>query len=149
MCCDVQRRVDASRRFQLPTSAAAREGALLSAQIEGRAAQLADPRLVSTLEQRGYKIFQDAETQRLLDSFKANASTDLAGNISLRLDPRHVEVLEEYLHNVMNGKGLYGELGTAQREIMTKQWMIRHQRLLGITQEDATWLKHSADMYKK
>ena len=127
----------------------AREGAVLSTQLEGRAAQLANPRLIAKLEGRGYKIFQDAETQRLLDYFKANASTDLAGNISLRLDPRYVEVLEEYVHNVMSRKGLYDGLGTAELEIMTKEWMIRHQRLLGITREDATWLKKSADMYRK
>jgi len=122
---------------------------LLSGQLEGRATQLADPSLISKLEERGYTMFQDSETQRLLDYFKANASTDLAGNISLRPDPRHVEVLEEYVHNVMNNKGMYEGLSTAEQEIMTKEWMIQHQRLLNITQEDATWLQQSANMYKK
>ncbi len=104
---------------------------------------------MQSLEQRGYTLFQDAETQRLLDYFDANASTDMAGNISLRSDPRQVEVLEEYLHNVMNNKGMYDGLNTAEQEIMTKEWMIQHQQLLGISQEDASWLQQSANMYKK
>jgi hypothetical protein len=113
------------------------ESKMLSSQLEGRAKELADPKLIASLEKRGYRFFDDAETQRLLDYFKANASTDLAKNISLRPNARHVEVLEEYLHNVMNSKGMYKGLSTAEQEILTKEWMIRHKNLLKITEEDA------------
>jgi RHS repeat-associated protein len=133
----------------MPKLGLASESRLLSGQVEGRATQIADPKLISSLEQRGYKFFQDSETQRLLDYFKANASTDLAKNISLRPGARHVEVLEEYLHNVMNTKCMYKGLNIAEQEILTKEWMIRHKGLLRILGEDAAWLQKSADMYKK
>lgn len=66
---------------------------MLSANMGLRATQLVDPALMPSLGNRGYTFFQDVEPQRLLDYFNANASTDLAGNISLRSDPRQVEVV--------------------------------------------------------
>lgn len=43
-------------------------------------------------------------------------------------DARHVEILEEYIPNVVNETGMYAGLTTAEQEILTKEWMIQHQR---------------------
>ena len=51
------------------------------------------------------------------------------------------EVLEEYLHNVQRRVGLTETLTPWQMEIHVKEFMLRHRKLLGISDADGGWLK--------
>jgi hypothetical protein len=67
----------------------------------------------------------------------ANVGGDDLTHIILRSDARHVEVLEEFLHGTQWRLGTVQRLGVDQAEVAVRQWMIRHRRLLGITDNDA------------
>ena len=67
-------------------------------------------------------------------------ATFLQDDLLLRPDARKIEVLEEYLHNVQRRIGLTEELTPWALEIHVKRFMLRHRRLLGISDADAQWL---------
>ena len=113
-----------------------------------RTTELADAALLKKLEERGFSIDQSAETRRYLDSRKANAATFLEKDLLLRPDARKVEVLEEYLHNVQKDIGLMDKMTPAQLEFHVKEFMLRHQKMLGISDADAQWLKNWFDTAK-
>lgn len=110
-----------------------------------RATQLADATLLRKLEQRRFTIDQSADVLRYLDFRKANAATFLEKDLLLRPDVRKVEVLEEYLHNVQKDIGLLNKMRPWQMEIHVKEFMLRHQKMLGISEADAKWLKNWLD----
>lgn len=109
-----------------------------------RASELASNSLIRKLEARGFAVDQSDEVVQYLESRGANAGTFLNRDLMLKPDARRVEVLEEYLHNVQHRIGLMGKytLGaTGGLEIHVKDFMLRHRRLLGIHDADATWLE--------
>jgi hypothetical protein len=110
-----------------------------------RATEPADPTLLDKLRARGFTIDQTAEIQRYLDYRKVNAATFLEKDLLLLPDPRKIEVLEEYLHNVQDDIGLLEKMTPAQLEIHVKHFMVRHQKLLGISEADAHWLRNWLD----
>ena|ERR1700730_16910570 len=110
-----------------------------------RASELADAALLDKLRARGFTIDQSAEIQRYLDYRKANAATFLEKDLLLLPDPRKIEVLEEYLHNVQKDIGLLEKMTPAQMEIHVKYFMLRHQKMLGISEADAQGLKNWLD----
>ncbi|NLG51699.1 MAG: hypothetical protein GX552_16465 [Chloroflexi bacterium] len=109
-----------------------------------RATEVADPALLRKLGSRGYVIDQSPEIVRYLDSRGANAGTFLNNDLLLRPGARKLEVLEEYLHNVQHRIGLTNKLtpgATGGLEMHVKDFMLRHRRLLGISDADATWIE--------
>jgi hypothetical protein len=128
------------------TEGTAPKGALLNE--GGRASELADAALLKKLEGRGFTIDQSAEIQRYLDYRKANAATFMEKDLLLRPDARKIEVLEEYLHNVQKDIGLMDKMTPAQMEVHVKEFMLRHQKMLGISDADAQWLKNWLDTAK-
>ena len=62
-------------------------------------------------------------------------------DILLRQDPRKIEVLEEFLHGTQKRNGLIDKIGVDAAEIHVKEFMIRNQKLLGISPEDVEILK--------
>ena len=85
-------------------------------------------------------IDQTADVQRYLDRRQANAATFLNDELLLRTDPRAVEVLEEYLHNVQRRIGLCDIMQPWELEIRVKEFMVRHRKMLGISETDCQWL---------
>ena len=110
-----------------------------------RACELVDAALLEKLRARGFTIDQSAEIQSYLDYRRANAATFLEKDLLLRPDPRRIEVLEEYLHNVQKDIGLLEKLTPTQMEIHVKMFMLRHQKMLGISEADAQWLRNWLD----
>ena len=110
-----------------------------------RASELADAALLDKLRARGFTIDQSAEIQKYLDYRKANAATFLENDLLLRPDPRKLEVLEEYLHNVQKDIGLLEKMTPTQMEIHVKDFMLRHQKMLQVSEADAQWLRNWLD----
>lgn len=105
-----------------------------------RPPQPADQALLDRLRQRGYVIDDSDDIQALLDHQRANAATFLQRDLLLRRDPRQVEVLEEYLHNVQYRLGLYERMTIRELELHVKEFMLRHPKLLGLIDADLRWL---------
>lgn len=66
----------------------------------------------------------------------------------IRLDPRKIEVLEGLLHGTQRRRGWDRYLTIREMEVHVKRFMLRHRRLLGISDEDAAWLIRSLEMYR-
>ncbi len=83
-----------------------------------------------------------SEDLRFLDAFRANANAGGPGrtHIILREDPRTIEVWEEFLHGTRGRIQLIDRIGEVGAEVHVKRFMIRHRRLLKITDEDASVL---------
>jgi hypothetical protein len=109
---------------------------------DSRTTEFVDPALLVKLIARGFSVEQSTEVQRYLDHRKANAATFLEKDLLLRPDARKVEVLEEYLHNVQRQVGLTQKMTPQKLEIHVKEFMLRHQKLLGISDADASWLRN-------
>jgi RHS repeat-associated protein len=112
-----------------------------------RGEELADEALLDAVRRHGRNIYQDEESQRLLDYFKANASSSNATDMTLRSDPRKIEVLEEFLHGTQRRLGWDSRMTGVEMEIQVKSFMIRHQSILGISEADVQWLMKSLEMY--
>jgi hypothetical protein len=106
-----------------------------------RATELVENALLDKLRARGYSIDQSAEIEQYLDYRAANAATFLQKDLLLRPDARKIEVLEEYLHNVQRQVGLTNHMIPRQLERHVKEFMLRHRKLLGISNADSKWLK--------
>jgi RHS repeat-associated protein len=63
------------------------------------------------------------------------------GTVYLRPDARKIEVLEEFLHGTQDKLGLMDKLGYPGYEVHVKQFMLRHQKMLGIGDADASVLR--------
>jgi hypothetical protein len=116
---------------------------------EARTSELADRALLDKLQRRGFTIDQSAEVQAYLDYRRAHAATFLEKDLLIRPDARKIEVLEEYLHNVQRDIGLTEWMTPAQMEIHVKDFMLRHQKMLMISEEDAQWLKNWLEKAKR
>lgn len=64
--------------------------------------------------------------------------------IYLRLVARRIEVLEEALHGMQERLGLLDDLGCPGYETHVNEFMLRHQRMLGISDADASILRQMA-----
>lgn len=91
--------------------------------------------------QRGCSDDGARDIQRYLDQRGANAATFMDGDLLLRSDPRKLEVLEEYLHNIQKKIGLTDEMWPSQLERHVKEFMLRHKKLLGLSDADVKWLE--------
>ncbi len=104
--------------------------ALLAAvQAKGRTIVYAEPR---------------SEELRYLDFMRANANVDgeRMTHILLRSEPRKIEVLEEFLHGTQQRMGLIDRLGVEAAEHHVKRFMIRHRRLMDISDDDVAILEN-------
>ncbi|NJL52737.1 MAG: RHS repeat protein [Hydrococcus sp. SU_1_0] len=88
---------------------------------------------------------------RYLDAIGANASinTSNPNHILLRPDARKIEVLEEFLHGTQIRNGIVDKLGENGAEIHVKDFMIRHKKLLGLSEGDVQALQKLKDSYTR
>jgi hypothetical protein len=88
----------------------------------------------------------NSEELRMLDYFGAEASVGGVNNSSilLRQNPSKAAVLEEFLHGTQTRLGVVDRLGTSglgSAETHVKDFMIRHQQMLGLSAEDVRILQ--------
>ncbi len=91
-----------------------------------------------------------SEELRMLDYFGAEASVGGVNNahILLRKNPSKAAVIEEFLHGTQTRLGVTDRLGTSglgSAETHVKDFMIRHQRMLGLGAEDVQILQTLKD----
>ncbi len=111
-----------------------------------RTTEPASESLLRAIQRKGRTISYAApgsEELRYLDYMGANANVGgpRMTHLLLRQDPRKVEVLEEFLHGTQYRLGILDSLGVRGAESHVKEFMLRHQRLLGITAEDVRVLR--------
>lgn len=99
---------------------------------------------MQAVQSHGRVILQDDRALQRLNQAGANAP-QVGDYIFLRPDARKIEVLEEFLHGTQMRIGLGERLTRVQLEYHVKDFMIRHQRLLGISPEDVQWLRAAQD----
>ena len=103
----------------------------------------ASPELISAVsKKRDVVIAQPgSEELRMLNYFEAEASVGGANNthILLRENPSKAALFEEFLHGTQSKLGVTDRLGTSglgSAETHVKDFMIRHQKMLGLGDED-------------
>jgi hypothetical protein len=111
-----------------------------------RGTEPATPELLKMVESKGRTIVfarPGSEELRFLDTLRVNADAGGEDNchVIVREDVRKIEVLEEFLHGTQRRIGMIDSLDTAVPERHVKQSMVRHRRLLGITEADAAVLE--------
>jgi large repetitive protein len=111
-----------------------------------RTIEAASEDLLRAVESKGRTIIYalpGSEELRYLDSMGANANVGgpTMADILLRQNPTKVEVLEEFLHGTQARLGIIEKVGVCGAETHVKEFMLRHQRLLGISPEDARILQ--------
>ena len=52
------------------------------------------------------------------------------------MDVRKIEILEEFLHGIQQKLGIIERLGNYGSEIHVKDFMIKHQKILGLSNND-------------
>src|SRR5438067_11141051 len=111
-----------------------------------RTVESASEVLLRAVEGKGRTIgyaLPGSEELRYLDYMRANANVGgpKMTDILLRQNPTKVEVLEEILHGTQSRIGVIDRLGVQGAETHVKEFMLRHQRLLGISPEEAKILQ--------
>jgi len=88
-----------------------------------------------------------SEDMRYLDYIgaEANAGGANVDHILLRPNPSKAAVLEEFLHGTQQQLGIIERLGIQGAETHVKDFMIRHQRMLGLSAEDVKILQQLKD----
>lgn len=89
---------------------------------------------------------EGTDALRYLDYRRAEAASLGADDIILRRNPSKAAVLEEFLHGTQQRAGIIDRLGRQGAESHVKDFIIRHQRLLGISDEDIAILKMLKDV---
>ncbi len=107
-----------------------------------RGIELASAELLEAARRKGRTIViakEGSEELRFLRYFGANANAggERLTHIILLEDPRKIEVLEEFLHGTQMRIGIVDREGVLYAEIHVKRFMLRHRRLLGISEADA------------
>ena len=59
-------------------------------------------------------------------------------HILMKENPTKIAALEEFLHGTQKKIGLIDKVGEEIAEVRVKDFMLRHQRLLGLTGNDST-----------
>lgn len=103
----------------------------------------ATPELISSVARKRDLVIArpGSEELRMLNYFGAEASVGGVNNrsILLRENPSKAAVLEEFLHGTQSRIGVVNRLGTSgygSAETHVKDFMIRHKKMLGISDED-------------
>lgn len=92
---------------------------------------------------------EGTDALRFLDYRGAEAASFGAEDIIMRRGPSKAALLEEFLHGTQNRLGIVDRLGTSglgSAETHVKNFMIRHQRMLGSIEEDVKLLRILRDM---
>ncbi|MGC3990601.1 MAG: hypothetical protein QM796_13155 [Chthoniobacteraceae bacterium] len=114
-----------------------------------RGTQLASQELIDNVSSR-YTVETVQPGHWLHEDF-VNTQTNAMysnGTIYIRPDARQIEVLEEFLHGQQENLGIdMSGRNYPQFEIDVKQFMIRHQQLLGISDEDVQILQQMIANY--
>ncbi|MEM8723593.1 MAG: hypothetical protein AAGE84_30660 [Cyanobacteria bacterium P01_G01_bin.39] len=102
---------------------------------------VATKELLQTIENKGKTIVfavTGSDEAKLLDYFGANASvnTNNIDHMIVKPDVRKIEILEEFLHGIQQKLGIIDRLGNYGSEIQVKDFMIRHQKILGLSNND-------------
>ena len=111
-----------------------------------RATEAASEELMGAVRAHGRTIqiaAEGSEEMRYLDFMKANANVggEAMTDILLRPNPTKIEVMEEFLHGTQFKTGMIDRLGMQGAEVQVKEFMLAHQRLLGISEQDAAVLR--------
>ena len=102
---------------------------------------VASEELLQSIEKKGKTIVfatLGSDEARLLDFFGANASVNTSNinHIIVRPDVLKIEILEEFLHGTQHKLGILKRLGNYKSEIHVKEFMIRHKKILGLSNKD-------------
>lgn len=115
-----------------------------------RGEALASRELIERMRSKGREIViagEGTDELRLLDFMGANANAggEESTHIILRGGPRVIEVWEEFLHGTQVrckiNKRTTERTEVVRAEIHVKRFMIRHRRLIGISEGDAAILE--------
>ena len=117
---------------------------------------LASEKLLDSMKQQGREVLvatPGSDEEGLLNYFKANASVNISErtgkleNIIVRPDVRKIEIMEEFLHGTQEKLGIIEKLGDHAAEIHVKNFMIRHKKMLGLSDNDIEALVKLRDSY--
>ena len=110
--------------------------------------EAASPKLISAISRKRDVVIAKpgSEELRMLDYFEAEASVGgiNSTHILLRENPSRAAILEEFLHGTQTRLGITDRLGTTglgSAETHVKDFMIRHQKMLGLSDEDVQILQ--------
>ena len=131
-----------------PKSVVANESSVLRSPADLMGVEPASSELLAAVsKKRSLVIAQPGSDElRMLDYFGAEASVGGINHSSiiLRQNPSKAAVLEEFLHGTQSRLGIIDKLGTSgygSAETHVKDFMIRHQRILGLGNEDVRILQ--------
>ena len=110
----------------------------------------ATPELLDAIRSKGrsVNIVKDGSMEaRYLDAIEAEANVggETMTHILLRQNPGKAAALEEFLHGTQHRLGLIRRLGISGAEHHVKDFMIRHQKLLGLCQADVEVLRRAME----
>jgi hypothetical protein len=115
-------------------------------------AEKATPELIENVSYKRQVVFakEGSEDLAYLDFIgaEANVGGETYTHILLRENPGKAAVLEEFLHGTQHRLGIIDRLGTSglgSAETHVKDFMIRHQRILGLGDEDIKTLQQLRD----
>lgn len=111
----------------------------------------ATPELLDRMREHRRRIniaMPGSDDLRMLEYFKAEASVGGEDYLSiiLRENPSKAAALEEFLHGTQHRLGIVERLGRYSAEYHVKDFMIRHQTLLGLSNKDIEILLELRDM---
>lgn len=116
-------------------------GGLLRSSDELMGVERASDDLIDAVRRRR-DLRTSNDIERMLDLQGAEAAmfegTDL---ILHRMNPSKAALLEEFLHGTQSKAGIIKRLGRQGAEVHVKEFMIRHRRLLGLSDEDVGILR--------
>lgn len=103
--------------------------------------QKATPELIGSMQAKGREFVfspEGSEDYRYLKAQKADAAAggDHMTHILLKETPTKIAVLEEFLHGTQQRFGVIDRIGEPIAEIRVKDFMLRHPRLLGLTENE-------------
>jgi hypothetical protein len=110
--------------------------------------QLATPELLNGMQRKGRVVDfarHGTDELRYLDAIgcDGNAGGPNFTHILLRENPSKIAALEEFLHGTQSKLGLFDSKNMPRLvgEVRVKDFMLRHQTLLGLTDNEALVLK--------
>jgi RHS repeat-associated protein len=137
----------AAARRLAPNSAAGRAGMEL---MDGSwvPSRPANPSLIPKLKAKGWFIDQGATAQRHLDEIGALGRHLGDQRMMLPQNPKQLAVLEEFVHGTQAKIPKLDSVTGYAREIHVKDFMIRHRKLLGLTEEEVGILTRQRNSYR-
>ncbi len=100
-----------------------------------RAAELAGEELIEAFIRHKRNVFRGPDVDDYLTTMGASGSAS-GNDILLASDVRTTEAWEEFLHTIQERLGMRETMSRRELEIRARQFMVRHQRLLGISDAD-------------